>query len=38
MPLKSITAAWENGELADCNLTSSEWWKISLEQSSQIHH
>ncbi|KAL6570522.1 hypothetical protein OROGR_000072 [Orobanche gracilis] len=24
MPLKSITAAWESGELADCNLTSSE--------------
>ncbi|XP_051152143.1 centromere/kinetochore protein zw10 homolog [Andrographis paniculata] len=24
MPLKSITAAWENGELADCNFTTSE--------------
>ncbi|GFP90896.1 centromere/kinetochore protein zw10 homolog [Phtheirospermum japonicum] len=24
MPLKSITAAWESGELSDCNLTSSE--------------
>ncbi|KAK6157066.1 hypothetical protein DH2020_011314 [Rehmannia glutinosa] len=24
MPLKLITAAWESGELADCNLTSSE--------------
>ncbi|KAK4437401.1 Centromere/kinetochore protein zw10 [Sesamum alatum] len=24
MPLKSITASWESGELADCNFTSSE--------------
>ncbi|CAA0815882.1 Centromere/kinetochore protein zw10 homolog [Striga hermonthica] len=24
MPLKSITEAWESGELSDCNLTSSE--------------
>ncbi|KAK4492826.1 hypothetical protein RD792_000151 [Penstemon davidsonii] len=24
MPLKSITAAWESGELADCNFTASE--------------
>ncbi|KAI3457630.1 hypothetical protein Pfo_014293 [Paulownia fortunei] len=24
MPLKSITAAWESGELAECNFTSSE--------------
>ncbi|KAL8473990.1 hypothetical protein ACS0TY_030730 [Phlomoides rotata] len=24
MPLKSITAAWENGELVDCNFILSE--------------